>query len=555
MHTLEDKIFDLEYEVDGVWRAYLSSSPTPTPTPTTPTPSPITPTPSPISSDLVRYASEMTAYMPPQDLIGFTVVSPSLDSQVIYVSYSEGSDANDGFSETSPVQSLAAGLALAREGFPDHVLLKRGDVWPNTTLGEGVSPLIKSGRSETEPQVLSYYGASGNRPTLEYQGVFFKGEQYYLQFFHLIGLAFHDTSLDFDHANFTGVSTSAGNQLRFFDGNNHILVEDCKSIFTELKFQAYDTDQNDDLVATEYPQDVFIRRNIFTGIYFEEAAQYGLPDSNTSKRPSNMYISGVRGQLLIEDNVFDYGGWTADPRMPDGTSNTRNHNVYMQYGMSGVAEIRVRNNIVVRGSHLGFHGRSGGYFEDNYFARNSIGMQMGYPGYPMDTDTPAVAHRNVIAEGYNVVRGEQNPDGTWTNETNAGSRATWGINTEEIGEAYVSIKDNIVAEIHDTGEWRKNYEDSGLQTWDYSGAQQNTIHEFENNIAWNWTTSPDYSNAENYVDPGRKLSDYNESLGGSNDFDEFMDRVKNREVGAWDFADEAISINAYIRAGYQVVGS
>ena len=177
MHTLEDKIFDLEYEVDGVWRASLSSSPTPTPTPTAPTPSPITPSPSPISSDLVRYASEISAYVPPQNSNGFTVISPSSDSQVIYVSYSEGSDSNNGLSEASPVQSVAAGFALAREGFPDQVLLKRGDVWPNTTLGEGKSPLLKSGRSETEPAVLSYYGSSGDRPTLEYQGTVYKGEE------------------------------------------------------------------------------------------------------------------------------------------------------------------------------------------------------------------------------------------------------------------------------------------------------------------------------------------------------------------------------------------
>lgn len=524
VHTLESKNFYLRKDEGGVWRTLTD------------------PSGGGSQPEGLRYGID---YVYPTDANGFTPITQSADTLVIYVSSSEGSDTNDGLSEATPVQSIEAGLALAREGYPDHVLFKRGDVWSDAGFDDYLNKIsfLKSGRSASEPAVVSYYGTSGDRPLIEKSGVFYKGEQYYLRFFHLIGIAFNDSSLDLDHPNFTGISHADGNQLRFFDGNEHILVEDCKFSYTELKFQAYDTNQDSSYVDSEYPRDIFIRRNIFTGIYYEEAA------FNTTKRPSNIYISGVRGQLLLEENVFDYGGWTDDPRMPNGTSNTRNHNVYLQHSMDE-AEIRVRGNIFVRGSHLGIHCRSGGYITDNFFARNSIGMQMGYTAYFLSEGTPAFAHRNVITEGYNVVRGEQNPDGTWTNESYAGSRATWGISTEDVGDAYVSVVDNIVAEIHDTEEYKKLNET--IQTWDYDAVLRNVTQEFTGNIAWNWTTDPDYSNPDNYIDPGRKLADYNEHIGGANDIDGFMDVAKNREVGTWDTDYTAIAVNSFVRAGYEV---
>src|SRR5262245_20542208 len=86
---------------------------------------------------------------------GWTVLTPSPDSRVVHVSSSQGNDANDGLSPTKPKRTLAAGKALMRQGYPDWLVLRSGDVWLNESFGHWGT----SGRSSQEPQVLSSYGS------------------------------------------------------------------------------------------------------------------------------------------------------------------------------------------------------------------------------------------------------------------------------------------------------------------------------------------------------------------------------------------------------------
>src|SRR6185436_13199158 len=66
---------------------------------------------------------------------GWTVITPSTDSRIIYVSSSGGADTNSGLSKTTPKKTIAAGKALLRNGYPDWLLLKRGDSFNE---GEGL---------------------------------------------------------------------------------------------------------------------------------------------------------------------------------------------------------------------------------------------------------------------------------------------------------------------------------------------------------------------------------------------------------------------------------
>src|SRR5690606_36580387 len=59
---------------------------------------------------------------------GWTILTPCADSRVVYVSSSQGNDAFDGLSEATPKRTIAAGYALLRDGYPDWLLLKSGDV-------------------------------------------------------------------------------------------------------------------------------------------------------------------------------------------------------------------------------------------------------------------------------------------------------------------------------------------------------------------------------------------------------------------------------------------
>src|SRR5262249_30231035 len=89
---------------------------------------------------------------------GWTVFTASSDTRKIYVSSSMGNDFNSGLSPSTPVKTIAKGLSLLRDGYPDWLLLKKGDSWI-----EG-NQLRVSGRSASEPMVISSYDP--NNPTV-----------------------------------------------------------------------------------------------------------------------------------------------------------------------------------------------------------------------------------------------------------------------------------------------------------------------------------------------------------------------------------------------------
>ena len=112
-----------------------------------------------------------------QDERGWSILTPSADSRIMYVSSSEGNDATgaiyapsdaevgaDPFNPAGMVQpfgTVAAALDQAREGYPDWVLLKRGDEWETSTAFD-----MRTGRSIDERSVLAYYGTAVARPLI-----------------------------------------------------------------------------------------------------------------------------------------------------------------------------------------------------------------------------------------------------------------------------------------------------------------------------------------------------------------------------------------------------
>lgn len=96
---------------------------------------------------------------------GWTVVEPSADTVIIYVSSSVGDDNADGLAPdptggSGPKQSIRAGIAALRDGSADWLLLRRGDTWSESL------PIDISGRGVGEPLVISSYGESLDRPVL-----------------------------------------------------------------------------------------------------------------------------------------------------------------------------------------------------------------------------------------------------------------------------------------------------------------------------------------------------------------------------------------------------
>jgi hypothetical protein len=112
----------------------------------------------------------------PRDPGGWTVFAPSTDTRIHYVSSTEGDDGTatwygpaspevgaDPFAPTGvvrPYRTVAAASNAARDGYPDWVLLKRGDTWYETLR-------LRNGRADAEPSVVCSYGPGCERPTLK----------------------------------------------------------------------------------------------------------------------------------------------------------------------------------------------------------------------------------------------------------------------------------------------------------------------------------------------------------------------------------------------------
>lgn len=397
-----------------------------------------------------------------------------------------------------------------RSGFPDHVYLKRGDVWRGQSINA-----VQSGRSKSEPSVIAFYGDSGKRPRIEHSDPVFKvnGSKNAKQHLNIIGLHFYAYKLDPENPAFTG-SHDDDASISMLSGNKDILFEDNVFDLLEVVFQDWDGQD---------PEDFTFRRNIWTGAYNNNTSL------NRNARPSNLFANDTNG-LLIEENVFDYGGW--NPNVKNAGANMYNHNLYIQYDNVGNS-IVIRNNIITRASSHGIHGRPGGLYQNNFFARNSISLGMGYKDHPLSKGTFARAIDNVITEGRSMVKGDNACAGT-----NLCTPAVWGLVTSDHGEGDFYAENNIIHSLApNDSEWQKFF--GALK---YSPISMGGAPSINNQVAM-W---PDQKTSNTL----RTLADYNEHIGGDHDFDEFMDEVRTRPMQTWDVRYTADAINKFIREGF-----
>lgn len=506
------------------------AEPEPVATPAPGTPAPTTPAPTtPVA-------------VPPASSEGFTAITASADTRTIYVSSSTGDDGNNCLTAQTPCRTLDAAARLMRAGYPDHLYLKAGDTWRNEGLDR-----VRSGRSASEPAVVASYG-TGARPVLETTGsrvlAFNTKSQGLLSHVRFIGLEFDNVRLDAAHPEYSGKKSDSSTAI-FLGAHRDILLEDNRFTHMELVVQDWDTGS---------PTDFVIRRNIFTGAYVDTSSY------SQDSRPSNIYAAGTNG-LLIEENVFDHGGW--HPTAKGAGANMYNHNLYLQHNNNG-QRLVVRNNIVTRASSHGIQARAGGIVDDNFFARNAISVLIGYTAdKPLKAGTPAQAHDNVISEGHSMIKGHDHCKGV-----NLCTAALWGLELSNPGTAQASFRNNIVSSAApgDTL-WTARYKNlSSAALKIHPGA----LGTFSSNIVWQWPRSTDVGPG-GYPDPGRTLGSYYDSLVAKGvpqtlvssgyllkaqpaptSFDGFMNIVLNRAPKTWDERFTAYGINQYIRAGYSL---
>lgn len=273
--------------------------------------------------------------------VGWTTLTPGPETRITYVSSSTGNDANSGATANLPVRTIAAGVAKLRAGKPDWLLLKRGDTWTET-LGNWT----KTGKSATEPMVVSVYGTGTQRAFLRTgstTGLLRAGNDASGGFVAFVGL-------DMTPHTFTGVENAQG--VYWTGAGQHILIEDCK-------IHGYKTNVIIQGINSTI-RNVQVRRNVLADTWA------------TNSHAQGIYMSNVDG-ILIQENVIDHNGWKEG--VTGAQATIFNHNIYLQ--TSCTPNTQVIGNIISNASSHGVQMRAGGVCEDNLFIRNPIAILVG----------------------------------------------------------------------------------------------------------------------------------------------------------------------------------
>jgi hypothetical protein len=320
----------------------------------------------------------------PKDNQGWSTFTPGSDTRIVYVSSSGGSDAHgqvyaaadaavgsDPFLPAGQVQAfktIAAATAETRDGYPDWVLLKRGDTWYE-------SAQIKEGRSAQEPFLLASYGQSSGRPLLKV------GAEHGLKRccnnsrnMAMVGISLYAHTRNPDSPEFTGHAGETGFWIYTNEGTvaENILIEDCKfRFFTNNVVQGKGTLRN-----------IVVRRSVIVDNYSTEGHSQGF------------YSKGAA--IVCEENVFDHNGWYKQGKNNEkagGGATIFNHNTYFTKVKSAV----FRGNMFLRPSSIGTKWRSDATgesenitIENNLYVDCEVAISLGGNNYE-----PAYRFKNI----------------------------------------------------------------------------------------------------------------------------------------------------------------
>lgn len=329
----------------------------------------------------------------------WTQFTPSVDTRLIFVSSSSGNDSNSGLTPATPVKTLTRAESLLRDGYPDWMLLKRGDVWL-----EGLPYWSKSGRSESERMVVGAYGDAAERPqirpgptssALRAQGA-------------------NDTS----HIAFVGLHLEPQERA---DGQAPLGVvwyrRTTDVLFEDLLVKGFKDNFNFQQLSDAAP----VHGIKINGCIVVDAWA-------SSSHAQGLYAANIDG-LTIENCVFDGNGFN----QPRGIAPTIfNHNIYLQTSNNNVL---VKNNIISNASASGIHFRAGGRLEGNLFIKNPISVSIGGGNTTRPGGVTVQVLDNLIVEGKDISTGE--PRG-------------WGIGVKNIKNG--RIAGNIIANLETTSD-------------------------------------------------------------------------------------------------------
>lgn len=470
-----------------------------------------------VSASVICYFSAslcVNAQQVPVDNSGWSVIRPSADSRLIYVSTAGddavgepytlkdiGADPRNPSNTVKAYRTIDAAAKQLRADSPDWLLLRRGDTWSQTILLN----FFGAGKSDTERKVITYYGAAGGRPILQSRTPIMAKKVKKLNYWAMIGLEFYDHVSDPHNKAFS--SPAKCGAASFMTGGKCVLIEDCRFRFVELGFQEVDGRWFD----------VGIRRNIFIDTYYTTSC------ADQANRLSGAYLSGITN-LLVEENTNDHSGWSED--VPGAGKNAYDHGYYGQYTNSG--DVIYRGNITSRPSGNGCQWRSGAIAEMNLHIQDSAGLFVA-----------ADASHGAVVNSF-AIRNNVCVEGKWMGDCPQSSGAQWGIPIGNL-PAGSQIHNNIVAHRFDVVTSHVNV--MGIKQREGLDYQGNIVHDFDEEEQ---TQNP------GWTDPNRTVGGYHASIGGSNSTVAFLTAVRERAVGTWPTKLSAYAVINYIREGFNM---
>jgi len=286
-----------------------------------------------------------TLQYPMQDQYGWTVLSPSEDSRLIYVSSSEGDDNSGKIYHTNEVndplnpegvyafKSILKAMRLVRDGYPDWVLLKKGDEWE---IDHVIGVVGAGGRSRSEPVVFTAYGVEEERPLIKTSGR--NGFQSYgsQSFITVAGLDFYAYKRNPKSDDFVGwdnLKSPVGFKSMTDAENDHesIVIED--NVFRFFSGNVVFTGAKKSI-------NMVIRRNKILDAY------------SVSGHGQGIYVKN--GSILMEGNLLDHNGWYQQNQgikndSTEGQATMFNHNAYIVNSRDSI----ISNNIITRAASIG----------------------------------------------------------------------------------------------------------------------------------------------------------------------------------------------------------
>lgn len=524
------------------------------------------------------------------DTITWTTFSQAAGDRIIYVSDSIGNDAWDGYGSTAPLvgtvgpkKTIAAGLALLRDGFADWCLLKKGDTFTNQTFGTW----SKSGRSSAQKMLIGSYG-TGVRPKIDT---------------NLSGLV-SGGGAAISHVAFTGFEAYPGSYngsnadpegMRFVgQQSDDILIEN-----VYVHSYSFNVDVQGVNIGNVYP--LF---NSITNVTIRGSTLYGAY-RNTGTTVEGIYAFNVNG-LTVEFCSLDTNGYIVPTQQ-----TVLRRNAYID---------NVNANVVFKNNWFfytdGIQLRCGGQLTNNVFSRETISMSLGGGSAPIDPAGVSVqCEDNVVLEG--------------TAPSAGAGGDCWAVYIDNLTGG--TIKRNIIASSQSTGAptvFRmeihngtdpivcQNVDISNNVAYNWGGYSLYLRHgqsfyggnTFANNVFQNPTnahfygpengsiifvqnqqSSAQFSHSSNtyclapgatwyvegyvsdhtlttfladigdsgsnntpvaYADPTRTVATYYASIGGSADHDAFTAAVRAMDKDTWDNAKTAPAMVVYMKAGF-----